>query len=167
MAARLSLREYQRELSARLQGAAANRIVSKLGLEVADEAWLVDLADAAEVVPVPAITPVPLTRPWFKGMANIRGNLHSVVDLPAFFGHRPVEPGERARLLVVATRFRLAAALLVHGSLGLRHPSQLERRPADDTPWIRATYADSEARHWKELDLPQLVQHPQFVAVGL
>ena len=34
--------------------------------------------DAGEVIAVPPIAPVPLTQPWFLGVANIRGNLYSV-----------------------------------------------------------------------------------------
>lgn len=167
MSARTSLRDYQRELAERLRSAAAGRIASKLGLQVADEAWLVDLTEAGEVIPVPAITPVPLTRPWFKGVTNIRGNLYSVIDLPAFLGRNGVDLGERARLLLVGERFRLAAALLVDGSLGLRNPAQLEQSASQHGPWARAAYKDKDGRQWKELDLPQLVQHPDFLSVGV
>jgi twitching motility protein PilI len=168
MAARTSLRDYQRDLSERLRSAAAGRIASRLGLQVADEAWLVDLTEAGEVLPVPAITPVPLTRPWFRGVANIRGNLYSVVDFAAFLGRTPVVLGDRARLLLLGERFRLAAALLVDGSLGLRNPAQL--KPSGDAApgaWSRAAYRDKEGRQWNELDLPQLVQHPDFLSVGV
>lgn len=167
MAARTSLRDYQRGLSERLRGAAAGRIASRLGLQVADEAWLVDLTEAGEVLPVPAITPVPLTRPWFRGIANIRGNLYSVIDFPAFLGRAPVVLGDRARLLLLGERFRLAAALLVDGSLGLRNPAQLEGAGTEPGAWSRGAYRDREGRRWNELDLPQLAQHPDFLSVGL
>ena len=167
MSAKTSLRDYQRDLAERLRQAGVGRTSSKLGLQVGDEAWLVDLADAGEVLPVPPITPVPLTRPWFRGVANIRGNLYSVVDFPAFLGRTPVAPGEHARLLLVGERFRLGAALLVDRSLGLRNPSQLEPSDEDPGPWARAQYADPDGRQWKELDLPQLVLHPEFLSVGI
>jgi twitching motility protein PilI len=167
MAARTSLRDYQRDLVERLRSAGVAGSASKLGLQVGDEAWLVDLADAGEVLPVPAITPVPLTQPWFRGVANIRGNLCSVIDFPAFLGRSPVAPGEQSRLLLVGERFRLGAALLVHRSLGLRNPAQLQPAEGEPGPWARARYADTDGRQWKELDLPQLVQHPDFLAVGI
>lgn len=168
MAARTSLRDYQRELAERLRSAGAEgRSASKLGLQVGDEAWLVDLADAGEVLPVPAITPVPLTRPWFRGVANIRGNLYSVIDFPAFLGGKPVAPGDQSRLLLLGARFRLGAALLVDRSLGLRNPAQLEPAEGDPGPWARAQYADTDGRQWRELDLAQLAQHPDFLAVGI
>ncbi len=167
MAAKTSLRDYQRDLAERLRNAGIGHATSKLGVQVGDEAWLVDLADAGEVLPVPQITPVPLTRPWFRGVANIRGNLYSVVDFPAFLGRMPVEAGEQARVLLVGERFRLGAALLVDRSLGLRNPAQLEPSDAAPGPWARAQFADADGRRWKELDLPQLVQHPDFLTVGI
>lgn len=170
MATRTSLRDYQRELAARLQSADAGRVVSKLGLQVAGERWLVDLTDAGEVIPVPAITPVPLTRPWFKGVASIRGNLVSVVDFGAFVGGAATVPGEQARLLLFSERFRLGSALLVERSLGLRNPEQL-RRSSDSgparAPWIKAEYDDAQAAHWRELDVGQLVQDAEFLGVGV
>lgn len=168
MAARISLREYQRDLVDRLQRAGTGRVASKLGLEVAGGRWLVDLTEAGEVIPVPAITPVPLTRPWFKGVANIRGNLVSVVDFGAFLGAGAAPPGEQARLLLLNERFRMGCALLIARSLGLYHPEQLQERAAAPArvPWIRAEYDDAEGAHWRELDLAQLAQDPEFLGVS-
>jgi twitching motility protein PilI len=167
MAGRTSLRDYQRELSERLRSAGTRPGASKLAVEAGEEAWLVDLAEAGEVLPVPVITPVPLMRPWFRGLANIRGNLYSVIDFSAFLGRRPVRAGDPSRLLLLAERFGLGAALLVDRSLGLRNAGQL--REAEGTPdaWARARYEDTEGRQWKELDLTRLAQHPDFLAVGI
>jgi len=167
MAAKTSLRDYQRELAERLRSAGAGRSASKLGLQVGDEAWLVNLAEAGEVLPVTPITPVPLTRPWFRGIANIRGNLYSVVDFPAFLGRKPVAADEHSRLLLLGERFRLGAALLVDRSLGLRNPAQLRQQEGEPAQWARARYADTDGRQWHELDLPRLAQHPDFLAVGI
>jgi len=168
VAARTSLRDYQRELSARLQSAGSGRAATKLGLQVGAESWLVDLSDAGEVIPVPPITPVPLTRPWFRGVTNIRGNLYSVVDFPAFLGGAAVALGDQARLLLLGGRFRMGSALLVDRSLGLRNLEQLQPREtgAPRSPWVRAEFGDAEGERWKELDVPQLVQLAEFLTVG-
>jgi len=168
MAARTSLRDYQRELAGRLQSAASGRAASKLGVQVGAESWLVDLADAGEVLPVPPITPVPLTRPWFRGVTNIRGKLYSVVDFPAFLGGAAVVPGEQTRLLLLGERFRMGSALLVDRSLGLRGAEQLQARPTSGTgaPWLKAEYSDKEGKQWKELDLAKLVLDPAFLEVA-
>jgi twitching motility protein PilI len=169
MAARISLRDYQRELAARLQGAAGSRAASKLGLQAGAEAWLVDLVDAGEVIPVPPIMPVPLTRAWYRGVANVRGNLFSVVDFPAFLGGAPVAMGEQARLLLLGARFRMGSALLVDRSLGLRGAEQLQPRQGG-TPgspaWLKCEYRDKEGRLWKELNVSNLVQDPVFLGVA-
>jgi len=168
VATRTSLREYQRDLAARLQGAGSAQIASKLGVQVCGERWLVDLRDAGEVIPVPAMTAVPLTRAWFKGVANIRGNLIGVIDFGAFLGIGTAAAGEQSRLLLVNERFRMGCALLVDRSLGLRSDEQLRERPRAESraPWLKAEYDDELGNAWRELDLTQLVQDPAFLSVG-
>ena len=171
MAERLSLKDYQRGLAERLREAGAGRMASKLGVQLGTETWLVDLGDAGEVIPVPAVTPVPLTQAWFKGVANVRGNLYSVIDFPAFLGVGAVAVGEQSRLLLLGERFRTSAALLIDRSLGLRNPDQLTPREsvadASERPaWLRAEFADADGKSWKELDVPQLVRHADFLSVS-
>jgi twitching motility protein PilI len=167
MAEKLSLRDYQRDLAERLRAAESAKSTSMLALQVADQGWLVDLGDASEVIPVPRITGVPLTRPWYKGVTNIRGNLYSVIDFPAFLGATAVALSEQSRLLLIGERFRMGAALLVDRSLGLRNPAQLKARARRDaTPWIKSEYEDEDGRVWKELDVPQLVQQQEFLGVA-
>ncbi len=168
MSVRISLRDYQRELSERLKGAAAGRSASRLGVQAGAEAWLVSLADAGEVIPAPAITPVPLTKAWFRGVANIRGKLYGVVDFPAFLGGAPVAPGEQVRLLLLGEKFRLGSALLVDRLLGLRGAENFEPRPPAGAaaPWLKAEYGDKDGMQWKELDVPRLVQDPTFLEVA-
>jgi twitching motility protein PilI len=168
VAERLSLKDYQRELANRLRDAGAGRMASKLGVQLGSETWLVDLGDAGEVIPVPAITPVPLTRAWLKGVANVRGNLYSVIDFPAFLGVGAVALSEHSRLLLLGERFRTSAALLIDRSLGLRNPEQLKPRVTNgEAPaWLRGEFDDAEGKAWKELDVPQLVRHADFMTVS-
>jgi len=168
MATRTSLRDYQRALAERLRGAASGRAASKLGVQVGGDAWLVDLADAGEVIPVPPLTAVPLTQPWFRGVANVRGRLCSVVDFPAFLGGAALQAGEQARLLLLGDKFRMSSGLLVDRSLGLRAAEQLQADPAGAaaSPWQKAQYRDAEGKTWKELDVARLVQSPAFLEVA-
>jgi twitching motility protein PilI len=169
MAERISLRDYQRDLAARLRGAAeAGRSSSKLAVQAGEEGWLVDLTEAGEVIPVPPITPVAQTRAWFKGVANVRGNLYSVVDFPAFLGGKGVALGEQSRLLLIAPRYRIGAALLVDSSLGLRNPEPWQPRQPAQAPaaWQRAEYEDESGKAWKELDVAELVRDANFLTVG-
>jgi twitching motility protein PilI len=168
VAERLSLKDYQRGLAERLREAGAGRMASKLGMQLGTETWLVDLGEAGEVIPVPAVTPVPLTKPWFKGVANVRGNLYSVIDFPAFLGVGAVAVSEHSRLLLLGERFRTSAALLIDRSLGLRNPEQLTPRDkqGEAPDWLRAEFGDADGKSWKELDVPQLVRHAEFLSVS-
>ena len=168
-AARVSLREYQLALSERLQSAQAGaRVASKLGVLAAGESWLVELQEASEVLPVQSITPVPLAQPWFRGVANIRGNLYSVTDFSAFARDLPTAMTEHARLLIIAERFRVGAALLVERSLGLRSAEGMKPHASSATqPWVKAQYIDAEDTVWKELDVAALVQNESFLEVSL
>lgn len=87
MARKTSLRDFQEYLSERLSGAAHGRGTSSwLGVQAGEENWLVDLSDSGEIVQALKLTPVPLTRPWFAGIANIRGSLYAVADFSVFRG---------------------------------------------------------------------------------
>ena len=169
MSNRVSLREYQRKLSARLANVEAGQAASKLSVQIGKAGWLVDLADAGEVIPVPSITSVPLTHAWFAGVANIRGNLYSVVDFAAVLGAAPSEPVEQSRLLLLHGKYRVSAALLVDRVLGMHGSAQLQhKRDADRMArWVKAEYTDSSGKVWHELDVPQLTQHADFLNVGI
>ena len=81
MARKTSLRDFQEYLATRLSNAAKGKGSSSwLGVEAGGESWLVDLSDGGEIVQASLLAPVPMTKPWFAGIANIRGNLHAVSD---------------------------------------------------------------------------------------
>lgn len=167
MTAKTSLRDYQRQLSERLANPKGRESVSNLGLRAGGTSWLVDLADAGEVVPVPAMLPVPLTHAWFRGVANIRGTLHCVVDFAAFLGRDPVAVDQRARLLLIAERYRVNSALLVEGVLGLYREDDFVSVPDTAGRWSSGDSRDRQGNVWKRLDLTGLTAHPEFLHVGL
>jgi twitching motility protein PilI len=170
MAQRTSLHEYQQNLSERLKHAqAADAASSRLGIEAGGQFWLLDLADAGEVVPVPPLIAVPLTKPWFAGMANIRGNLYAIVDLPAFLGAQSATRDDHARVLLVGERHRINSGLLVDRVIGLRRTESLQPRAAahGSPPWVQQEFTDEEQRTWKALDVAALVAHPDFLQVEL
>jgi twitching motility protein PilI len=169
MAQRLSLRDYQRELAERLRQADSARMASKLGVQVGAQSWLIDLVEAGEVMPVPPVTPVPLSRPWFRGVANVRGNLYSVIDFAGFLGAGAVAAGEHARLLLLGERFRRGAGLLIDRALGLRNPAHLRALEAASgrRAWVRGEFEDEAGMRWSELDVAALVRDNEFLSVAM
>jgi hypothetical protein len=135
MAAKQSLRDYQLDLSARLQRAATEvSAASKLGLESGGGAWLVDLTEAGEMIPVSPITAVPLALPWFLGVANIRGNLYSVTDFGAFLGGEATAITDRrgcADQRPLPRRVRAARRSLARSAQGRRAGAAPGRRQVE------------------------------------
>lgn len=164
---RTSLRDYQRQLSARLANQETRQTISKLGVRAGGGSWLIDLADAGEVIPVPAILPVPLMRSWFRGVANVRGKLCSVVDFSAFTGRDPVAVDQRARLLLIGDHYRMNAGLLVEAVLGLYREEDFVNGPGASAKWCKADYKDRQGNLWKQLDMDALTSHPEFLQVGI
>ena len=87
MARRTGLREFQLSVAERIRTASSRAALSsKLGFQVGADNWFVALHQVNEVIPVPPTVVVPLTHTWFRGVANIRGNLYGMLDFSAFQG---------------------------------------------------------------------------------
>jgi twitching motility protein PilI len=178
MAKRISLREFQQSLSERLVSARRGEGgQALLGIESGTEDipggshWLVDLADSGEVVPMPQLTPAPLTKPWFAGIANIRGVLYSVVDFSAWRGGAATPINAQSRLLLVGARHGINSALLVRRALGLRPQMQMhaagEHRADDSSPWLGGRFTDAQDITWTQLRIPALLADPNYLDIAL
>lgn len=164
-----NLRQFQEGLAAKLARADQATADALLGIEAGSQRWLLPLSDAGEVVPLPPLAPVPLTRPWYAGLANIRGTLYSVVDLAAFQGEAPTPRQGEACLLLVGARHGMNSALLVGRALGLRTLPSLtpEATPADTArPWAGDHFQDAQGRRWTRLLVPALLADPAFLDVA-
>ena len=169
MAKTISLREFQEHLAARLTSAAQGKAnPALLGVQTGNDYWLLNLSEAGEIVPLPSLTPVPLTKPWFSGIANIRGNLYSVADFSALRGGDPTPLNAASRLLLVGTRHGSNAALLVTRMLGLKNPDQFSAATATDDahPWEGGRVVDGDGREWKRLNVRAMLADPAFMEIG-
>ena len=173
-AARIDLRTFQQELATRLAAKTTAQVEqSRLGLACAGQQWLIRLADAGEVIAVPPLATVPLTKPWYMGIANIRGNLYGVIDFAGFLG-QPLEAttsgATQTRLVLFGPRVgELRAGLVVHRVLGLRNLAELTANdPVEGAPaWSGLRWTDRGGGVWQEIDLAKLAQDPGFLQVGL
>ena len=169
MAKQISLREFQQGLAQRLREAQAEaEPTSRLGVQAGGGNWLLRLDDAGEMLPLPEISSVPLTRPWYVGLANIRGVLSSVVDFSAFAGGEATARTPDCRLLLIADRFQSFSGLVISRMLGLKNVQSMQPVQEGKTkPWIAGAYRDDEGRLWHELDIGALVAHEDFLHVGV
>lgn len=161
MSKRFNLREFQQGLTDRIeaQGRGSEQL-SLLGIQIANQHWLVDMADLSEVLPMPTLTEVPHSKKWMRGVANVRGNLYCVTDMAAFL-NQGVASGEPSnRIMLLANKHSFNAALLVERVLGLR---DLREMKFDQT---RNLYVDEQGMEWLKLDLPELLGRAEFLHIG-
>ena len=78
MAKNSQLREYQNNILAKLENAkkeGATPPAGHLGVMVGKMNVLVNLQEISETLPITHIKQVPLVKPWFLGLVNVRGML--------------------------------------------------------------------------------------------
>ena len=148
-------------------GAAA----SHLALMIGEERYLVELAEAGEIVPMPStsIMQVPLTQDWFLGVVNVRGALFTVVDLARVMGGNFTPLSKESRLLTLSPSLTFNATLVVSRMLGLRNVAAMTAVPEKqiiDKPWLSEQFRDAEGQTWRRLSLSKLVSSSSFLMVG-
>lgn len=170
MARRTSLRDFQEYLAGRLKTAALGKGgASWLGFQAGDESWLVDLSDSGEIIQTPRFSGVPLVRPWFAGLANIRGNLYAVTDFSMFRGGPATAQNAAARLLLIGVKHGSNAALLVSRMLGLKNPEDFTPVVATSgvPAWAASCYTDRQGNPWRKLSVRDLLVDQDFMNIGV
>ena len=168
MAKTSNLREFQEAILLRLkevatQGAAVSS--SRLGVTVGGKRLLVNLNDVREVIPVPPVQSVPLTQPWFLGVANIRGNLYNITDLAQFLGMPPTAKSSNTRILLLNSETTTQAALVIGSLVGLRSIDTMKAKDSstEEVFFNKQTYEDAENNEWLEVDIDMLVKDKDFI----
>jgi len=168
---RLSLHEFQARLLDRMAAArdGVGMRDSRLGVMIGEQRCLLDLREAGEIVPPMPVTAVPLTKDWYLGLANIRGNLVGIVDLQRFHGGALQTWGKESRIVVFAAALSASNALLVSRVLGLRHIGDMVlQEPAKylSIPGATHAYLDQDKNEWVQIGLRPLLADPLFMQVG-
>lgn len=135
---------------------------SLLGVQIAGQNWLVDMSDISEVLSLPRLTPVPLSKGWFLGVANVRGNLYGIVDLASYLQMGAASGSAANRVLLLAERYGFNTALLVDGVLGLRDTT--EWRPGGEGS---GQLVDGQGVEWRKLPVAELLEQSEFLQIGI
>lgn len=164
MSKRLNLREFQQNLINQLQAKdLAVERVTTLGIQIAKQNWLVEMADIDQIMPMPKLASVPFAKPWFRGVANVRGNLYGVVDMCAYQEAGAATGAVENRIILVSSRFEFNVALLVDRVFGLR----------DASTWMQSElagqieYHDEQGISWRKLDVASLLEQAEFLQIGI
>ncbi len=173
---RQSLRELQERLAQRLTAAKTEAATTSwLAVEAGGQRFLVPLVQSGEIFPWPAVQPVPYTKPWYVGVASLRGGLLGVVDLARFLGVAMTASTSRneritseSRLLSLHHAFGINAVLWIDRLLGLRNPSMftsVASRAEDAPACFHRVLTDTQGQSWQELNLQAMAVQPEFLAI--
>jgi twitching motility protein PilI len=174
---RQSLKDLQERLAQRLTAAKSEAATASwLALEAGGERYLVPLVQSGEIFPWATVQVVPYTKPWYVGVASLRGGLHGVVDLSRLVGRATAStaPGlgrvtSESRLVSLHTALGVNAVLWIDRLLGLRNPamfSAIAPRPLDAPAFFARCLIDIQGQSWQELDLQVLATDSEFLAVA-
>lgn len=158
-----------------------------LGFAAGGKRWLIDPRQDVQVIDA-AITPVPLTQPWYLGLVLLGQRLIAAIDLAGLGGAEVVARKPVERLLLLPERWQ--TALRVERVYGLRDAAGLIVNDANDAndwndvnnadarpvtapsalhvtpPWRGPMLADADGQQWQVLDLAQLCTSPAFLRAG-
>jgi twitching motility protein PilI len=167
----VKLRDFSTQLAQRLKEAPGLPTEpTRLALRVGSDNFLVEMSMAGEIVPVPDIAPVPWTRPWYRGLANVRGRLVGVIDLLQLAGRDPLPAEQAQQLLVFGEGLAVNAGILITRAFGIRNLKDLAPLPpaGDIAPgWEQVRYRGADGIAFTELDLKELARSPSFASIGV
>ena len=169
MAKTSNLREFQEAILLRLKEATAKGgavSTSRLGVIVGSKRVLINLHEVSEVLPLPPMQQVPLTLPWFLGVANVRGNLYNITDLAQFMGLPPTPKSINNRIVLINSDVTTQVAVVIDSLVGLRSVEAMKRKPATKNKEAflsESSYEDVDKNEWFELNVEALVQDKAFI----
>ncbi|RUL62406.1 purine-binding chemotaxis protein CheW [Dyella dinghuensis] len=165
------LARYERLSLAHASGGGQERMEAPglwrgIGYRAGNRLFVSGIEEINELLAVPALTPVPGTKPWLLGVANVRGNLMPVIDMARFLFSERTQHSERTRLLVVRQGSG-NVALLVDEVYGQRTVDTEQRRDAEreDDPRL-ARFVDDrvevDGQRLALFSMGKLVRAPDF-----
>jgi twitching motility protein PilI len=168
MSKQSQLREYQTSILARLENAkktGTEASAGHLGVVIGSKNVLVNLREISETLPVADIHPVPIVKPWFLGVANVRGVLYAINDLAQLLEAKFTSVSSNTRLLLISDAVSPNVAFVVEKMIGLRNLNDMKPHEveSEESACLKEqTYQDDENRIWHMLDCDKLVRSKEF-----
>lgn len=147
---------------------------SGIAFRVGADRLLIHADDILEILTYPALTRVPGTQPWVKGVANVRGNLLPIMDLGGFLNGQRT-PINRTTRVLVSNQDGVYVGLVVDEVLGQRQFDHDERQtldsrddgdPLGETPFSADGFRRGDET-WRIFQLKSLTSQPRFMQVAV
>ena len=136
-----------------------------------EQTMLINMAHVAEVSPQPPVTRLPGVQRWVKGIANVRGEVLTIVDLHEFFHLESPRNPALCRVIAIE-RGETRLGILVDRIVGMRQiaTQNIDETSSESCPEkIKACVSGSVQfdENWMDIfDTEKLVTHEQFLNVS-
>ena len=143
-----------------------------IGFQLAGIKLLADMTVVTEIIDPLHCTPVPGTKPWLIGIANLRGGLLPVTDLHSLITGQPIVPSKDSMFLICGQEGD-QVALKVDSILGMKR-FYTENKSTIASPDISfekiksfITQAYTEHQEvWPIFDITRFINNQSFLAVS-
>jgi purine-binding chemotaxis protein CheW len=136
--------------------------IELLGFMLSDEQYALDILEIKEIVRLQAVTPVPRSPPWLKGIVTLRGVIVPIFDLRSRLGLAEIEHGPETRIVVVYRGEEFAGLIVDSITQVMRLPVEAIEPPPQTIGPVEAGYLRGVARFRDQLvillNLPRVVE---------
>lgn len=141
-----------------------------IGFRLGEFTVLAPMEQVGEILTISDISRIPGAKEWVRGIANVRGNLLPILDLPGFVFGKVGKMTRKSRVLVMQYQ-GIFAGLMVNEVLGMRH--FLEEEFSEDVapldksiqPFLTGSIRQ-RGEVWGVFNIHQLVERPEFMQVA-
>lgn len=138
-----------------------------IGFRLGDAYLVSAISEINEIMMVPPISPVPGTKAWLLGIANVRGNLLSIVHLRGFLEGEPFKAAETTRVLAVKQTGGLVGLVVdeILGQKSFLEENRRQRQTYLDSPISRFILHEYQQGQvcWGEFSMAGLLKVPEFL----
>ena len=138
--------------------------VELLGFMLSDEEYALDVLEIKEIVRLQAITSVPRSPVWLKGIMTLRGVIVPVFDLRSRLGLAEIEHGADTRIIIVYRGEEYAGLIVDRITQVMRLPVAAIEPPPQTIGHVEAEFLRGVARFRDRLVI--LLNLTRVVEVG-
>lgn len=145
---------------------------SGIGFSLLGARFVAPLGQVAEILEVPVSTRLPGVKSWVSGLANVRGRLLPLFNMPEFFGGQATGFRKQHRVLVLDSN-NFFCGLIVDQAFGMQHftserfSEHAPEVPEAILPIVDGSYTDAMGNTWAVMHLPRLLQDTSFANAAL
>ncbi|QEP43716.1 chemotaxis protein CheW [Ectothiorhodospiraceae bacterium BW-2] len=143
-----------------------------IAFRIFDTPMVVSVEQVAEILLDFRVTVVPGVKAWVLGVANVRGVLLPMLDLPTLLGDHSRVALNRKKVFIV-NHAGMSAGLCIDEVIGIRRFDEGDYQRGDGgvtlpqlRTLIQGSYRDNDDRQWPVVDLYRLMEQDEFLQIA-